>query len=247
MLIEKHEEAGYEQALKGIALSFYDHAIPFSEFWTEERRNRTIHRSKELAFKGGGHNKFLASIFTWWFIQAPRGFWQEYDTYKVATTAQSASTMHTLDKRQTNWRDYEVGTSELSISAFNKALESYKEVGNQYHKDISCLKQNLPEGWLQERIVCINYMTIQNILSQREGHRFKLWGFFKEQVLEQLDFPELVWKVATSKSIEWFDEYRKKLTEEEKDLLLDLAETFEGTAEKHKLIIKLAKRNGIRV
>lgn len=194
MKIIKLEEAGYESALKGLSLSFYDHAVPFEEFWSEERRLRTIHRSEALAFKGGGHNKFLASIFCWFFIQAPRCWFSEYDTYKVATTANSASTMHTLDKRQTNWRDYEVGTSEVVIAGFNKVLASHKEEGNQYYKDITRLKMNLPEGWLQERQVCINYMTLQNILSQREGHRLKMWQTFGEQVLAQVEHPELIWK-----------------------------------------------------
>jgi hypothetical protein len=192
MLVTKDNEAGYEQALKGIALSFYDHKIPFEEFWSTERREKIIHRSKELAFKGGGHNKFLASIFTWWIVQAPRGWWQEYDTYKVATTANSSSTLHTLDKRFTNEKDFEDGTSFESINAFNTCLDQYKDSESRYYKDITRLKQNLPEGWLQERELCINYMTLQNMLKQREGHRFKLWKIFSEEVVRQVEHPELI-------------------------------------------------------
>lgn len=187
MQVIKLEEAGYEQALKGIALSFYDHAIPFEVFWTSERRERTIHRSEQLAFKGGGHNKFLASIFTWWFVQAPRCWWSEYDTYKVATTANSSSTMHTLDKRFVTLEDFEEGTSQYLIEGFNTELRLHKAA-----KDVTKLKMNLPEGWLQERQLCINYMTLQNILSQREGHRLKQWKVFIEQVLEQVEHPELL-------------------------------------------------------
>lgn len=187
MQVIKLEEAGYESALKGIALSFYDHAIPFEVFWTSERRERTIHRSEQLAFKGGGHNKFLASIFTWWFVQAPRCWWSEYDTYKVATTANSSSTMHTLDKRFVTLEDFEEGTSQYLIEGFNTELRLHKAA-----KDVTKLKMNLPEGWLQERQLCINYMTLQNILSQREGHRLKQWKVFIEQVLEQVEHPELL-------------------------------------------------------
>ena len=192
MLVTKDNEAGYEQALKGIALSFYDHKIPFEEFWSSERREKIIYRSKELAFKGGGHNKFLASIFTWWIVQAPRGWWQEYDTYKVATTANSSSTMHTLDKRFVCEKDFEVGTSLESIEVFNNCLVQYKDPESSYYKDITRLKQNLPEGWLQERELCINYMTLQNMLKQREGHRFKLWSIFSNEVLNQVEHPELI-------------------------------------------------------
>lgn len=192
MQVTKLEEAGYEQSLKGIALSFYDHAIPFEEFWTSERREKTIHRSESLAFKGGGHNKFLASIFTWWMVQAPRCWWSGYDTYKVATTANSSSTMHTLDKRLVTLKDFEEGTADCAIDSFNQALGTYKELGHPFYKDVTRLKQNLPEGYLQERQLCINYMTLQNILSQREGHRLKQWKVFIEQVLAQVGYPELL-------------------------------------------------------
>lgn len=192
MQVLKLEEAGYEQALKGIALSFYDHATPFEEFWTTERRERTIHRSEALAFKGGGHNKFLASIFTWWLVQAPRCWWSEYDTYKVATTANSASTMHTLSKRVTTPEDYEQGTGDYLVHSFNVCVGDYHDGSSEYYHDVTRLKMNLPEGWLQERQVCINYMTLQNILKQREGHRLKQWGVFMTQVLAQVEHPELL-------------------------------------------------------
>jgi hypothetical protein len=194
MKIIKLEEAGYESAIKGLALSFYDHAIPFEEFWTQERRDKSAHRLEILAFKGGGHNKALASVFCWFFIQAPRCWWSEYDTYKVATTANSSSTMHTLDKREVTMEDFEVGTSAFAMDAMNSALGDYKNPESLYFKNISALKMNLPEGWLQERQVCVNYMTLQNILRQREGHRLKMWQTFREQVLAQVEHPELIWK-----------------------------------------------------
>ena len=192
MKILKLEEAGYESALKGLALSFYDHQIPFEGFWTPERRERTIQRSEALAFKGGGHNKFLASVFCWFFIQAPRCWWSEYDTYKVATTANSASTMHTLDKREVTIQDFEPGTHLDVIDFFNLCLKDYKNPSTARHKNISALKMNLPKGWLQERQVCINYLTMQNILSQREGHRLKQWKVFRDEILRQVEHPELL-------------------------------------------------------
>jgi hypothetical protein len=192
MLVLKDIEAGYEQALKGISLSFYDHVIPFEEFWTTERRERTIHRSEQLAFKGGGHNKFLASIFTWWMVQAPRCWWSEYDTYKVATTANSSSTMHTLKSREATENDFEIGTRPAVIKEFNECILDYSDEASPYFHEVTRLKLNLPEGYLQERQLCINYMTLQNILSQREGHRLKQWKLFSEQVLEQVEHPELL-------------------------------------------------------
>ena len=185
-------EEGYNEALMGLSLSFYDHKQDITAWWDEGKFRRAEHRAKSLAFKGGGHNKFLASIFVWVYVQAPRCWWSEYDTYKVATTANSSSTMHTLDKRETTIEDYAIGTSLQSIEAFNKCLIDYKNPESIYFKDITRLKVNLPEGWLQERQLCINYMTLQNIISQRNKHRLKFWDVFIKEILKQVHHPELL-------------------------------------------------------
>lgn len=185
-------ECGYEEALLGLSLSFYDHAIPLEVFWTEEKKEKAKKRAAALAFRGGGHNKFLASIFVWMFVKAPRCWWSEYDTYKVATTANSSSTMHTLDKRPVTEADFSSYTAPFQIDAFNEVLEKYRTEGSALYKDITFLKNNLPEGWLQERQLCINYMTLQNIIKQREDHRLKHWKVFVNEVLQQCKHPELL-------------------------------------------------------
>lgn len=182
-------ESGYDQAMLGMALSYYDHAIPLDAWWTDEKRERAHKRAKALAFKGGGHNKFLESIQVWVFIQASRDFWSEFDTYRVGMTKQSSSTMHTLDKRHVNIDDFEEGTSALSIDAFNHALTRYKDAGDDVYKDVTKLKKNLPEGWLQERMVCTNYMVLQNIIHQRTGHRLAHWQTFIREVMRQVEHP----------------------------------------------------------
>lgn len=188
----KLNECGYDEALLGMSLSFYDHAEPLDKWWDDDKMTRAVRRANALAFKGGGHNKFLESISIHLYIQATRGFWSEFDTYRVGMTKNSSSTMHTLDKRPTDINDYASGTSQLSIDAFNICLLEYKDPESQYYKDITRLKCNLPEGWLQERQISTNYMVLQNILKQREGHRLKYWKQFSESLLEQVDHPELL-------------------------------------------------------
>ena len=46
---------------------------------------------EKLAGKGCGHDKFLRMITINLFIDAPLYWWSEFDTYKIGTTAQSAS------------------------------------------------------------------------------------------------------------------------------------------------------------
>lgn len=219
MFVKVLKEAGYEEALLGLSLSFYDHKIPlvnwdnlgrYTEgdsplegcrvwddlkddgyFWTDEKYVKAQHRAEVLAFKGGGHNKFLESIVVWLYIQAPRCFWSEYDTYRVGMSKNSSSTMHTLDKRSTTLEDYE---EETYFHTFNLCLIEYKDPNSKYYKNITYLKCNLPEGWLQERQICTNYMTLQNIINQRKGHRLKYWNQHNEAILSQIAHPELLYR-----------------------------------------------------
>lgn len=194
MIVNILNESGYDEALLGLSLSFYDHAIPLDIFWDDEKKERAKRRAKALAFKGGGHNKFLESIQVWVYIQAARSFWSEFDTYRVGMTKQSSSTMHTLDKREVYCDDFESNTSHMLIENFNQVLECYKNPQSPYYKDITALKSNLPEGWLQERMICANYMVLQNICRQREGHRLKYWKQFIDSIREQIKHPEFIFK-----------------------------------------------------
>lgn len=178
------EEHGYESALKGLALSYYREGIDFNEWYTLDKRTKAIKQLQNLAFKGGGHNKAIASIFTWWLVRAPRGWYQEYDTYKVATTANSSSTMHTLSKKLVTREHFAEGTSQTIIDNLNELINS--------GADITTIKMNLPESYLQTREICINYMTIQNIIKQRTGHRLKMWDMFIDSLLSQVQHPELL-------------------------------------------------------
>lgn len=186
MITKLLKEAGHEEALLGMALSYYDHATPIDEWWDDEKKARAAKRADSLAHKNGGHSKFLESIQVWLYIQAPRCFWSEFDTYRVGITKQSSSTMHTLSKRSTTIKDYEKGTSYDSMIAFNRVLAS--------DSDITELKMSLPEGWLQERIVCTNYKTLQNIIAQRHKHRLKQWPEFCHAVLAQVNHPKYLWQ-----------------------------------------------------
>jgi hypothetical protein len=184
MKVIKLEEHGYDSALKGLALSFFREGQNFDEWFTWDRRKKAVKQLQNLAFKGGGHNKAIASIFTWWLVTAPRGWWVEYDTYKVATTANSASTMHTLSKELVTKEHFASGTSQIIIDNLNELITS--------GADVTTLKMNLPESYLQTREICINYMTLQNIIKQRTGHRLKMWDMFINRILAQVEHPKLL-------------------------------------------------------
>ena len=185
MKVEILKEEGLEYALRGMAYSYKDRAIAPEVWWTKEQYGKAAQRALKLAGKGGGHDKFLRQIVLWIDIEAPRCWWSEFDTYKVGTVAQSESTMHTLAKRAPTLDDFEKGTDSLLIDAFICVWQEAKG-------DITTLKMNLPEGFLQRRLVTMNYANLRNIIAQREGHRLKQWAIFIDEVRRQVQHPEFL-------------------------------------------------------
>ena len=76
-------EAGYQEALLGLSLSY------------EQSLDKMPAVAERLAQRDNGHNKFLESIVVWLDVIAPRYWWQEFDTYRIGVSKQSSSTMHT--------------------------------------------------------------------------------------------------------------------------------------------------------
>lgn len=182
MKVKVLQEVGHDIALMGMAYSFKDRAIDPVDWW-KTQKERAYKRAPLLAPMGNGHNKFLRQITLYLDIEASRAWWSEFDTYKVGTVAQSESTMHTLSKRPPTIEDFEEGTSGELISAFTKVWFLHKA-------DVNILKMNLPEGFLQRRVVTMNYEVLKNIIVQRTDHRLKWWNIFIEEVLNQVEHPE---------------------------------------------------------
>lgn len=185
MQVKILREAGYEEAVRGMAYSYHDREIPVEEWWSEEQFCKSQKRATLLSGKGGGHDKFLRQIMLWVDIEAARCWFSEFDTYKVGTVAQSESTMHKLSKRPPTENDFEEGTSW-------RVIEAFKQVWEDSRGDVTTLKMNLPEGFLQRRIVTMNYAILQNIIAQRTGHRLKWWDVFINEIKSQVEHPELL-------------------------------------------------------
>lgn len=63
--------------------------------------------ARGLISAGSEHRKFLRQIFVTVDITAPLYWWKEFDTYKVATVANSTSTMHTIHKTPISIESFE--------------------------------------------------------------------------------------------------------------------------------------------
>ena len=55
---------------------------------------------------GTDHRKFMRMITVYVTIIAPLYWWKEFDTYKIATVANSCSTMHTIHKKEFDISDF---------------------------------------------------------------------------------------------------------------------------------------------
>ena len=148
--------------------------------------------AQTLIKAGPEHRKFLRQIFVSVDITAPLYWWKEMDTYKVATVANSTSTMHkltskpiTLDCFETDDMNpkieyYQGNTVEMLSEVIIEQLEflrqKYLETKDKrYWKE---LVRWLPEGWLQTRTWTANYETIRAMcsLGQRRNHKLNEWS-----------------------------------------------------------------------
>lgn len=173
-------EAGYEQALMGMAASYKDTSLNLAQWWTPEAKAKAEKRAPKLAHKDGGHNKFLEHIELWVWVRASRNFWSQADTYRLASK-QSESTMHTLSKKGLTQADFNTPVWEPYLQHLNKMIAD--------KASITELKDALPEGFLQAREFKLSYKTLRNIIHQRETHRLAGWPEFCEQILAQVEHP----------------------------------------------------------
>jgi len=180
----KISEHGHREALIGMALSYY-HEGEDLERWLGTRDLRKLAKTgAALIRKGPDHGKWIRAISTWWLITAPRFWWSEADTYKVGTVALSASTMHTLAKGEVTPAHFEGDIYPSDLERINLAISAGAPIDQ--------VKALLPEGYLQTRLWVANYQVLRTILHQREGHRLPQWQVFREAVLSQADYPELL-------------------------------------------------------
>ena len=184
MKVKVLSEHGYEEAVLGFSLSY----------------NTSIERTKEIlpkyAFGIPGENKFLESIVLWVDVTAPRFWWQEADTYRVGSTKQSESSMHTLAKNGVTQENFEYPIDNTTLANINWLIDYYNTEANPGWKTESFarIKNYLPEGFLQRRIWSFNYKTLQNMYIQRINHRLPQWRYFLTEVTDNIEHKEYIIK-----------------------------------------------------
>lgn len=183
----KYETAGYD--IIGFNLGDNDHSL-----------------MKRLAMAGTDHRKFMRMMPVYVRITAPLYWWKEFDTYKVATVANSCSTMHKIAEKEFEWGDFStehlirVRDSHLGdivpTLVFDSVICGLNFWRSRYLKTKSKddwwqMIQLLPSSYNQTRNVMMNYEVLANIYKSRKDHKLDEWREFCKWI-ETLPYSELI-------------------------------------------------------
>lgn len=212
---EKAEVMNFEGALRGMRNPLNSWDKSDSKFNVESSptkmwlgaNDRDL--ARRLIKAGSDHRKFLRQIFVSVDITAPLYWWKEFDTYKVATVANSCSTMHRIHERDLTLDDFShehlfdgidrvEGASDMEYYENpTRALEYTIRVINYYRKKFIETKdkrywwqmiQLLPSSYNQKRTVTFNYETLRNIYGSRHNHKLDEWRVGFMEWIESLPY-----------------------------------------------------------
>lgn len=155
--------------------------------------------AKRLIKAGSPDRKFLRMIHVQADVTAPLYWWKEYDTYKVGTTTNSTSTMHTIHKRDLTIDDFSHEHFWDKTNEVHGSIPGYLgKNSSDYLKDLLRylnfirtkfietkdkaywwqMIQLLPSSFNQMRTIDLNYETLFSIYHQRKGHKLDEWREF---------------------------------------------------------------------
>lgn len=162
--------------------------------------------ARKLVKAGSDHRKFLRQIFVSVDITAPLYWWKEMDTYKVATVANSCSTMHKIHAKEFTFDDFShehlytrLGESYEAMDCLTDIIDCLNKYRSLYIETKDKLWwwqmiQLLPSSYNQLRTVTLNYETLLNQYHARKHHKLDEWHtycnwieslpYFKEMCLE---------------------------------------------------------------
>lgn len=131
-----------------------------------------------LVKAGNDHSKFMRQIFVCMDITAPLYWWKEFDTYKVATVANSTSTMHKLGSRLLVQEDFSwdkmTGHRIDILNHLNSLIIRWQQ--NKEDKELwREIIQDLPDSFIQKRTWTANYATLRNQYHNRKNHKLIEW------------------------------------------------------------------------
>ena len=213
--IENIQTMGWEGALRGMRnpLNSWDKAdsayasdierndINIAAYGTKLDRYDFVVGQNDLTLclklikAGSEHRKFLRMIHVQMDITAPLYWWKEFDTYKVATTSNSCSTMHKIAADEFAFEDFsdehlETGwlacLDDTIIPLLNRARTKFIETKDKRYW--WQMIQLLPSSYNQRRTIDMSMETVMNILHQRSHHKLDEWIELCDTMLKQIPY-----------------------------------------------------------
>ena len=172
-------------------------AVDYDCEWTTYIGPNDQNLMKRLRNAGTDHRKFMRMLVVYVDITAPLYWWKEFDTYKIATVANSCSTMHTIHKKEFTLEDFSCEhLMGESIALLKDIVKDLNECRKWYldTKDKNYwwqMIQLLPSSYNQKRTVMLNYEVLANMYKSRKDHKLDEWHTFCDWIRE-LPYSELI-------------------------------------------------------
>lgn len=158
---------------------------------------------KKLALKlikaGTDHSKFMRQLPIVVDITAASYLWWDLDTYKVGTTRNSSSSMHTLGKEELTVEHFsfdDVPEIEIvqTLAQLNRLRARWIEAGKRKGPEATewrALVQALPRAFNFRSMWSANYAVLRSIYFARRNHRLAEWRVFTDWITT-LPYGELI-------------------------------------------------------
>lgn len=216
--VEDIETMGWRKALKSMRNPLNSWNKIDSEFYTvdtvavEDRYliggfsigSNDLDLACRLIKAGPEHRKFLRMIHVQMDITGPLYWWKEMDTYKVATVANSCSTMHRIHSKEFTLDDFScenlsnfsshpeqvispIDVLKNTITTLNACRNEYIETKDRFFW--WQLIQLLPSSYNQLRTWDGNMETVLSILHQRAHHKLDTdWEPFRQACFDNIPY-----------------------------------------------------------
>lgn len=179
--VENIYTCGWEAALRGMRNPMNSWRFSDSTFGTNNVSigPADLALMMRLAKAGTDHRKYLRMIHIQMDVTAPLYWWKDYDTYKVATTANSCSTMHKLHAKYLTLDDFskedldEIGINILQTTLDYINYHRYRFVLDGDKESWRKMIQSLPTSYNQRRTLDINYETALSMIHSRNNHKLQ--------------------------------------------------------------------------
>ena len=184
---ERTSVMNIENAIRGARnpMNSWDRADSYyDEEGNYQLGSNDMNLARRLRLAGSDHRKFIRQIFVSVDITAPLYWWKEYDTYKVATVANSTSTMHKIHSKEFSIEDFSHDhLTEEGLESLKRTVEDLERIRLRFlekknKEDWYTIIQLLPSSYQQMRTCTMNYESLINMYFSRKSHKLEEWHTF---------------------------------------------------------------------